>query len=74
MDVGADVDLAEPRQPGHGGQHRRPSFGIPRLDGPVKATLVDFQADEYGGGRAVRMHAELFRATMRWLRLDDSYG
>ncbi len=50
------------------------SFGIPRLDGAVKAALVEIQADEYGGGRADRMHAELFRATMRWLGLDDSYG
>jgi Iron-containing redox enzyme len=50
------------------------SFGIPRLDGAVKAALVEIQADEYGGGRAERMHAELFRATMRWLDLDDGYG
>jgi hypothetical protein len=50
------------------------SFGIPRLEGPVKAALVEIQADEYGGGRPERMHAELFRATMRWLDLDDEYG
>ena len=50
------------------------SFGIPRLAGPAKAALVEIQADEYGGGRAERMHAELFRATMRWLELDDGYG
>jgi hypothetical protein len=50
------------------------SFGIPRLDGAVKAALVEIQADEYGGGRPDRMHAELFRVTMRWLGLDDEYG
>lgn len=50
------------------------SFGIPRLDGPVKAALVEIQADEYGGGRPGRMHAELFRPVMRWLGLDDRYG
>jgi hypothetical protein len=50
------------------------SFGIPRLDGPAKAALVEIQADEYGGGRPERMHAELFRTTMRWLGLDDAYG
>ncbi|GAB3823184.1 iron-containing redox enzyme family protein [Kribbella italica] len=50
------------------------SFGIPRLDGATKAALVEIQADEYGGGRPERMHAELFRTTMRWLRLDDTYG
>ena len=36
--------------------------------------LVEIQADEYGGGRAERMHSTLFRAAMRWLELDDSYG
>jgi hypothetical protein len=50
------------------------TFGIPRLDGPAKAALVEIQADEYGGGRPERMHAELFRKTMRWLGLDDTYG
>ncbi|TDD17995.1 iron-containing redox enzyme family protein [Kribbella turkmenica] len=50
------------------------SFGIPRLDGAAKAALVEIEADEYGGGRRDRMHSELFRTTMRWLALDDSYG
>jgi hypothetical protein len=50
------------------------SFGIPRLDGRAKAALVEIQADEYGGGRPERMHAELFRSVMRWLGLDDRYG
>jgi hypothetical protein len=50
------------------------SFGVPRLAGPVKAALMEIQADEYGGGRPERMHAELFRATMRWLGLKDDYG
>ncbi|GAA3100196.1 hypothetical protein JOF29_003140 [Kribbella aluminosa] len=50
------------------------SFGIARLDGAAKAALVEIEADEYGGGRCERMHSELFRTTMRWLLLDDSYG
>jgi hypothetical protein len=50
------------------------SFGIARLDGAAKAALVEIEADEYGGGRPERMHSELFRTTMRWLGLDDSYG
>lgn len=50
------------------------TFGIPRLNGAAKAALVEIQADEYGGGRADRMHAELFRHTMRWLGLADEYG
>jgi hypothetical protein len=50
------------------------SFGIPRLAGRVKAALVEIQADEYGGGMPGRMHAELFRTTMRWFGLNDEYG
>ncbi|WP_113702026.1 iron-containing redox enzyme family protein [Nonomuraea lactucae] len=50
------------------------SWAIPRLRGRPKAALVEIQADEYGGGRPERMHSELFRATMRGLGLDDSYG
>jgi hypothetical protein len=50
------------------------SWGLPRLDGRAKAALVEIQADEYGGGRAHRMHAELFRATMAALELDTAYG
>jgi hypothetical protein len=50
------------------------SWAIPRLSGRAKAALVEIQADEYGGGRLERMHSELFRATMRDLGLDDTYG
>ncbi|MGV9778210.1 iron-containing redox enzyme family protein [Streptosporangium sp. NPDC003464] len=50
------------------------TWAIPRLRGRAKAALVEIQADEYGGGRLERMHSELFRATMRGLGLDDSYG
>jgi hypothetical protein len=47
------------------------SWAIPRLDGPAKTALVEVQADEYGGGRAERMHSRLFAKTMRALGLDD---
>ncbi|NIK58998.1 iron-containing redox enzyme family protein [Kribbella shirazensis] len=50
------------------------SFALPRLDGATKAALIEIEADEYGGGRPERMHSELFRTTMRWLALDDTYG
>ena len=50
------------------------SFALPRLtDGP-KAAAVEIQADEYGGGRADRMHAALFGKAMRGAGLDDAYG
>ncbi|WP_410595466.1 iron-containing redox enzyme family protein [Amycolatopsis sp. lyj-23] len=50
------------------------SFALPRLPSPVKAALVEIQADEYGGGHPQRMHSELFRTLMRALDLDDAYG
>jgi Iron-containing redox enzyme len=50
------------------------SWAIPRLTGRAKAALVEIQADEYGGGRFERMHAELFRTTMRELELDTTDG
>jgi len=50
------------------------SWAIPRVGGKAKAALVEIQADEYGGGRFERMHSELFRAMMRDLGLDDTYG
>lgn len=50
------------------------TWAIPRLGGRAKAALVEIQADEYGGGRAERMHSALFARTMRALGLDDRYG
>ena len=47
------------------------TFAIPRLAGRAKAALVEIQFDEYGGGRADRMHSELFARCMRSLNLDD---
>ena len=46
------------------------SWAIPRLAGRPKAALVEVQADEYGGGRADRIHAGLFADTMEALGLD----
>jgi Iron-containing redox enzyme len=50
------------------------SFAIPRLSGPPKAAMVEIQADEYGGGRPDRIHADLFATTLRSVGLDDRYG
>jgi hypothetical protein len=50
------------------------TWAIPRLSGPPKAALVEVQADEYGGGRAHRVHAQLFADTMDALGLDSTYG
>jgi hypothetical protein len=50
------------------------SFALPRLGGAPKAALVEVQADEYGGGRKERMHAELFAVTLAEVGLDPTYG
>jgi hypothetical protein len=42
--------------------------------GPPKAAMVTIQADEYGGGRADRIHAQLFADVMDALGLDSAYG
>ena len=50
------------------------SWALPRLHGPPKAALVQIQVDEYGNGRADRIHAQLFADTMQELGLDRRYG
>ena len=50
------------------------SWALPRLSGGPKAAMVEIQADEYGGGRPERIHAELFAKAMRAAGLDDAYG
>src|SRR5215217_4550654 len=50
------------------------SWAIPRLSGSAKAALVEIQADEYGGGRPERIHAQLFADSMCALGLDAEYG
>jgi hypothetical protein len=50
------------------------SWALPRLSGKAKAALVEIQADEYGGGRPERMHAQLFADTLAAVGLDARYG
>jgi hypothetical protein len=50
------------------------AWAIPRLTGTSKAALLEIEFDEFGAGRADRMHAVLFANTMRGLGLDDRYG
>jgi Iron-containing redox enzyme len=47
---------------------------IPRLRGRAKAAVVAVEFDEFGGGRAERMHARLFADLMDDLGLDSSYN
>ncbi|MBS1868356.1 MAG: iron-containing redox enzyme family protein [Actinobacteria bacterium] len=50
------------------------SWAIARLSGAPKAALVEVQVDEYGGGRAERIHAALFAKAMSAAGLDPRYG
>lgn len=50
------------------------SFVLPRLDGPAKAALAELQYDEYGGGRADRLHATLYGDALQAAGLDRTYG
>ena len=50
------------------------SWAIPRLTGAPEVALLEIQYDEYGSGRAERMHSALFADSMRAVGLDSSYG
>ena len=50
------------------------AWAIPRLRGRAKASLVAVEFDEFGGGRAERMHARLFADLMEAAGLDPTYG
>jgi hypothetical protein len=50
------------------------SWALPRLHGGPKAALVEIQSDEYGGGRADRIHATLFARAMEAFGLDSAPG
>ncbi|MFD5430017.1 iron-containing redox enzyme family protein [Streptomyces sp. NPDC127084] len=47
---------------------------LPRLQGRAKAGMAAVEFDEFGGGRAERVHARLFADLMTDLGLDTSYG
>ncbi|WP_330336364.1 iron-containing redox enzyme family protein [Streptomyces sp. NBC_00557] len=47
---------------------------LPRLWGRAKAAMAAVEYDEFGGGRAERVHARLFAALMADLGLDTAYG
>ncbi|MGW7175699.1 iron-containing redox enzyme family protein [Streptomyces xanthophaeus] len=47
---------------------------IPRLAGRAKAAMVAIEYDEFGAGRAERIHARLYADLMGGLGLDPAYG
>ena len=50
------------------------AWAIPRLSGRAKAAIVEIESDEFGAGRADRIHAALFARAMEELGLDPGYG
>jgi hypothetical protein len=50
------------------------TWAIPRLWGPPKAALIEIQADEYGGGRPERVHAQMYADSISAMGLDASYN
>ncbi|MGK5728892.1 iron-containing redox enzyme family protein [Streptomyces sp. URMC 124] len=50
------------------------AWAIPRLTGRAKAGLVAVEYDEFGAGRADRIHSGLFADAMSELGLDPAYG
>jgi hypothetical protein len=49
------------------------AWAIPRLEGRGKAALVSVEFDEYGGGRAERMHSALFVDLLAAAGLNADY-
>ncbi|WP_399036833.1 iron-containing redox enzyme family protein [Streptomyces sp. ASQP_92] len=47
---------------------------VPRLRGRAKAGMVAIEYDEFGGGRADRIHSQLFANLMADLGLNTDYG
>ncbi|MFD5871536.1 iron-containing redox enzyme family protein [Streptomyces sp. NPDC060322] len=47
---------------------------LPRLSGRAKAGMAAIEYDEFGAGRADRVHAQLFADLMTDLDLDTAYG
>ncbi|MFJ3705259.1 MULTISPECIES: iron-containing redox enzyme family protein [Streptomyces] len=47
---------------------------LPRLSGRAKAGMAAIEYDEFGAGRADRVHARLFAGLMTDLGLDTAYG
>ncbi|MBM7440316.1 iron-containing redox enzyme family protein [Streptomyces sp. HB132] len=47
---------------------------LPRLGGRAKAGMAAIEYDEFGAGRADRIHAQLFAGLMADLGLDTAYG
>ncbi|NYI99857.1 hypothetical protein HNR19_000556 [Nocardioides thalensis] len=47
------------------------SFVLPRLDGAAKAALAGLQFDEYGAGRADRLHATLYATALESLGMSS---
>jgi hypothetical protein len=50
------------------------TLALPRLTGAAKVALAEVQYDEYGSGRADRLHQDMFAVTLKACGLDPTYG
>jgi Iron-containing redox enzyme len=50
------------------------SFLLPRLEGAAKVALAEIQYDEYGAGRADRLHQTLYVRALESVGLEPAYG
>ena len=50
------------------------AWAIPRLEGGPKVALAELQYDEFGGGRADRLHSTLFAKALEGAGLEPAYG
>lgn len=50
------------------------AWAVPRLDGAPKVALAELQYDEFGAGRAERLHSTLFARALEGAGLDPTYG
>ena len=50
------------------------AWAVPRITGAPKAALAELLYDEYGGGRAERLHATMFGDALEASGLDRTYG
>jgi hypothetical protein len=50
------------------------AFLLARLEGPAKVALAEIQYDEYGAGRADRLHQAMYAQTLESTGLTPTYG
>lgn len=73
-DRGQVMELLQQRSVYHLKEADPTSWAIPRLPVRAKASLVELQLDEYGGGNPNRLHAHLFARGLDAVGMRPEYG